>query len=271
MSAMYHQSATPEPYVAPPTLNDIEVDKLSVFYADRDAEEESYQAAVETHDVWKVVKLKAEKAVEVAEAAKKKAEDRAKKLALLKAEKERKEVEAAEAKRLDERKAKEVKEEKERQRLRELEMKKPTASEATGNEGDEGTDGEEEDAKVRARKDLLEKRRKVKGKGKVVSAVAGTKRKLKLKAYVSVSGEEESVGLSECPVKRVRADPSPIKGGIEYQGKGECPLVSTGFTNLEFFRKVWMVPGRWGPMFSGRGGTVLRALQDSQGKMHLFR
>ncbi|KAK0197787.1 hypothetical protein F5146DRAFT_1130674 [Armillaria mellea] len=219
MSAMYCQSATPELYIVPPTLNDIEVNELSVFYADRDVEEELYWAAMETHNVWKVAKLKAEKAMEAAEAAKKKAEDRAKKLALLKAEKERKE---AEAKRLDdERKTKEAKEEKERQRLRELEMKKPTASEAMGDEGDEGIDREEEDVKAEVRKDLLEKRRKVKGKGKVVSAVMGTKRKLKLKVYVPVSEEEESAGPSERPVKRVRADPSPSKGGIEYQGKGD--------------------------------------------------
>ena len=147
------------------------------------------------------------------EVARKKVDDRAKKLALLRVEKERKAAEAA--------KAKELEAEKERQRLKDLELvaQKPKMPEPADDEDVEGTDGDEEDLKAKAWKNLVKKRRKVKGKEKVVSDAVGVKRKVKSKEYVAES-EEESAGPSERPKKRTRVGPSPSKG-IEYKGKGE--------------------------------------------------
>ena len=124
--------------------------------------------------------------------------------------KEKKAVEAAEAERKDdERKALELaKEQEQQQRQKDLGAQKLKAPEAADT-GDEGTDRDEEDLKVEARKNLVEKWRKLKSKGKAVLVAAETNRKLKLKEYVVESEDEESVGLSECPLKRARADISP--------------------------------------------------------------
>ena len=77
----------------------------------------------------------------------------------------------------------------------------------------------------------------MKDKGKAVPESTGRKRKLKLKEYVVESEREESVGPSEWPKKRTKADLSPNKGGVEYKGKGEYPLESMVFIDLGFLDK----------------------------------
>ncbi|KAK0472301.1 hypothetical protein IW261DRAFT_1571134 [Armillaria novae-zelandiae] len=53
----------PEVYAAPATLEELEVEELSVFYAGRDDKEEAYRIAVEAHELWVAEKMKVEKAV----------------------------------------------------------------------------------------------------------------------------------------------------------------------------------------------------------------
>ncbi|KAK0487149.1 hypothetical protein IW261DRAFT_1558074 [Armillaria novae-zelandiae] len=53
-----------EAYVVPATPEEMDVDELSVFYASRDEEEETYWDAMEAHELWVTEKLKAEKTMQ---------------------------------------------------------------------------------------------------------------------------------------------------------------------------------------------------------------
>ncbi|KAK0495622.1 hypothetical protein EDD18DRAFT_1354128 [Armillaria luteobubalina] len=106
MSSLYHQSQTPEAYIAPPTLKDVDPNALEILYAEHDERDAAYRAAVEAHDEWRVEKeaevAKVRKEVVAAEEAQKK-EEQAKKIVGAKAKKEAAEKKclANEAKKLE--------------------------------------------------------------------------------------------------------------------------------------------------------------------------
>ncbi|KAK0434412.1 uncharacterized protein EV420DRAFT_1596941, partial [Desarmillaria tabescens] len=258
----YRTSVTPEPYEPAPTPEDIRPEDLEAFYDERDAAEKAREDAAEAHEAWKVQKQKEEKrrALELERREKKLAQER--KVAEAKARKEREEREAAEKKRQEEAEAKAKAEAAavEQQRLEEearaleerraaekkklegeakakalVEASKAVEAEkerekVDGNEGSKvgsGSDGDDErekDPKGKALKKLVKQRRDRKGKGKATDSEAvdvSRKRKIKSSAVV-VSGEEEVMGPSGRPLKKLKTKPEMQVDDEEYKGNERC-------------------------------------------------
>ncbi|KAK0188832.1 hypothetical protein F5146DRAFT_1140383 [Armillaria mellea] len=154
---------------------------------------------MEAYNVWKTAKLKVEKAMEAAEVVKKKANDRAKKLALLKADKERKAMEAT--------KAKELEEEKERQRVRDLKTQKSKEPEAVG-EDDEDEGERNVDPKGYSMEGLSEKAPKIEGQAKGSCGTHGGGSRVPLEY-----DDEELVA------KWAKTDSVPKRGDVEFFGR----------------------------------------------------
>ncbi|KAK0434987.1 uncharacterized protein EV420DRAFT_1653606 [Desarmillaria tabescens] len=243
----YHVSVTPEPYEPAPTPEDIWPEDLEAFYDEQDAVEKAREDAAEAHEAWKAQKQKEEKrrALELEWREKKLGQER--KVAEAKARKEREEREAAEKKRQEEAEAKARAEAAaaEQQRLEEEARAKALveASKATevekekedGNEGSkvgsrsDGDDEREKDPKGKALKKLVKQRKDRKGKGKATDSEAADvlrKRKIKSSAVV-VSGEEEVVGPSGRPLKKLKTEPEMQADDEEYKGNERCGRCKT--------------------------------------------
>ncbi|KAK0444198.1 uncharacterized protein EV420DRAFT_1574732 [Desarmillaria tabescens] len=258
----YRASMTPEPYEPAPMPEDIRPEDLEAFYDEWDAAEKAREDAAEAHEAWKVQKQKEEKrqALELERREKKLVQER--KVAEAKARKEREEWEAVERKRQEEAEAKARAEaaaaeqrrlEEEARALEERRAAKKKklegeakakalveASKATeakkekekvgGDEGSKigsGSDGDDErekDPKGKALKKLVKQRKDRKGKGKVTNSEAADvsrKRKIKSSAVV-VSGEEEVVGPSGRPLKKLKTEPEMQVDDEEYKNNERC-------------------------------------------------
>ncbi|KAK0501079.1 hypothetical protein EDD18DRAFT_1348548 [Armillaria luteobubalina] len=242
----------PEAYTTLPMLDNVGPDELETFYAEHNVEETAYQEAMDSHDKWKVEKAAEKKKIAKAKA-KKEAEAAVEKERL---EQEAKRLEqewlAVEAKEKEEAakwlrdqlladlratKAMEQEKEKEREKKQE-EDKESKKSKGKGKAMEAmellelvsyGPDEDMEGGLETEVEDTMEGIQGPKGKEQHVWVAAATGiKKHKAKSTPYVVDSNDTVGplghnnLGEPALKRLKTDPVPGKGDVEFVSKDHC-------------------------------------------------